>query len=134
MRIFKNSSTYVIAFLAYTMCALLSFHRSAKQSLSVPRADAFICFSQVAVSSCVAFLFFSLMRKTTYAIEKAALALSGVYFVFYSLSTLRTFGYLPAFFSARHSLFVIITCLSAMVAGVRMVQVLSNQRNETSPK
>jgi hypothetical protein len=134
MRIFKSTSNYVIAFFAYGMSALLSFHRSPQKSLSVPRADAFICFSQVVVSFCVALLFISLMRRTTYGIEKAALALTGVYFIFYSLSTLQTFGYLPPLFSSTHPIFVIITCLSAIVAGVRMVQVLSNQRNEISPK
>jgi len=123
MRILRSTSNYVVTFLAYAICALLSFHHSVKKTSSVAHADTFICFSQVVISFCVALLFFNLMRKTTYAIEKAAIALSGAYFILYSLTVMQTFGYLPTLLSSNRPIFVVITCLSAVLVGIRMMQV-----------
>jgi hypothetical protein len=127
MRLFKSPGNYVVAFLACAACALLSFHHPVRATPSTLRVDKLVCFSQVLGSFCVAFLFFKMMKKTTYIIEKTALALSGAYFVLYLLSVLQTFGYLPRGLSSNRPIFVTITGSLAVLAGLRLFQVLSDQ-------
>ena len=121
----RTKGNYVIAFIAYGISALLAFHQSAKTPPMVTHANVFNCIVQVVVSFGVTIFFFSLTPKTTYAVEKGVLALSGAYFILYLLTVLQTFGYLPAVLSSNRPLFVIITCSSAVLVGIRVVQVLA---------
>lgn|SRR5215469_1638012 len=133
MRLFDAKSTYVYIFCAYALNALFLLLHSPKVPTSSYESSNFL----IVVPKIVGMIFgavlsFASIRKTSSLIEKTVLILTGLLCLLVLASVLPKVGYEWANFSFSHSIFVIVSCVAAVLAGIRALQVLRLSGNNSA--
>jgi len=131
MRLFKEKKMYVYVFCVYAITALFLLLHTVKKSVPVHR-DALlsIVIPQVIGMSLLAVMASLATRRTSNILEKCALVLTGIVCVLSVVSVFPKFGYDVPTLLIDHSVFVTVSCAAAVLAGWRMLQVVTEKRNE----
>ncbi len=133
MRLFDATSTYVYIFCAYALNALVLLLHSTKGPISSHRTpDLLILVPMIAGMMFGALLSFVSIRKTSSLIEKGVLILTGVLCLLFLVSVLPEIGYEWANFPFSHAIFVIISCVAAVLVGIRVLQLVRFSRNSSA--
>jgi hypothetical protein len=132
MRLFDATSTYVYIFCAYALNALVLLFHSTKGSMSSHRPpDLLVLVPMIVGMMLGALLSFSSIRKTSNLIEKSVLILTGAICLLFLVGALPEIGYEWANFSFSHAAFVIVSCVAAVLVGVRVLQLVRFSRNSS---
>lgn len=122
---------YVYVFCVYAITALFLLSHTVKRSVPAHRGALFsIVIPQVIGMSLLAVMASVATRRTSNILEKCALVLTGIICLLSVVSVFPKFGYDVPGPLIDHSVFVTISCAAAVLAGWRMVQVVTDKRNE----
>lgn len=125
MRLFDATSTYVYIFCMYALNALFLLLHSTKSPISSHRSlDLLVLVPMVVGMMFGAFLSFVSIQKTSNIIEKAVLILTGILCLLFLISVLPQVGYEWANFPFSHAIFVIVSCVAAVLTGIRVFQLV----------
>ena len=125
MRLFDATSTYVYIFCAYALNALFLLLHSTNSPMSSHRSPDFLVLVPMIVGMTFgASLSFVSTRKTSSMIEKTVLILTGVLCLLFLISVLPKAGYEWANFPFSHAIFVTVSCVAAVLTGIRVFQLV----------
>jgi hypothetical protein len=125
MRLFDATSTYLYIFFAYALNALFLLFHSAKAPTSFHGPpDLLVLIPKVASMVFGVALSFASIRKTSSLIERVVLILTGALCCLFLVSVLSEVGFEWAGFPRSHSAFVIVSCAAAVLAGIRVFQLM----------
>jgi glucan phosphoethanolaminetransferase (alkaline phosphatase superfamily) len=125
MRLFDATSTYVYIFCAYALNALVLLLHTTKNPTSTLRSPDFLVLIPMIVGMVFgALLSFVSIRKTSSRIEKTVLILTGALCVLFLIGVLPKVGYEWANFPFSHAIFVIVSCIAAVLTGIRVFQLV----------
>jgi hypothetical protein len=133
MRLFKETSTYVYIFLAYALNALFLLLHSAKEPLASPKPPDLLVFIPMIVGMMAgAVMSFVSIRNTSIFVEKGVLILTGLLCLLFVISTLPRLGYGWAAFPFSRPLFIVISCVAAVLVGVRVLQLVRFSKDRSA--
>jgi glucan phosphoethanolaminetransferase (alkaline phosphatase superfamily) len=135
MRLFDATSTYVYIFCAYALNALvLLLHTTKNPTSSHGSPDLLVLVPMILGMVFGALLSFVSIRKTSSRLEKTVLILTGVLCLLFLISVLPKAGYEWANFPFSHAIFVIVSCIAAVLTGIRVFQLVrfSKENNALS--
>jgi hypothetical protein len=133
MRLFKENKIYAYAFCVYALNALFLLQHSVRKSTPTHKLPAF----SVLVLQCICMLLiaviaFAAIRKTSNAVEKTVLVLTGIICLLFLLNVISQLGFSWASFPFSHVVFVSISCAAALLAGWRALEVTTSFRRNSS--
>jgi hypothetical protein len=133
MRLFKENKMYVYAFCVYALNALFLLLHSVGKSTPTHKLPAF----SVLVPQCVCMLLiaviaFAAIRKTSSAVEKTVLVLTGILCLLFLFNVVSQLGFSWASFPFSHVVFVSISCAAALLAGWRALEIAASFRRNSS--
>jgi glucose uptake protein GlcU len=124
MRLFKTRRMYVYAACVYGLNALYLVVHSVKKTIPIHRTPSLsIVLPQAIGMLLLAILALAAIRKTSSAIEKSVLTLTGAICILFLMSVLYALGCSWADFPFSHLMFVAISCAAALLASWRVLQV-----------
>lgn len=130
MRLFREKKIYVYVFCVYAITALFLLSPTVKKSVPAHRGALLsIVIPQVVGMSLLAVVVSFAIRRTSNILEKCALILTGIICLLSVVSVFPKFGYDLPRPLIDHSVFVIVSCAAAVLAGWRMLQVVTDKRN-----
>jgi hypothetical protein len=133
MRLFDATSTYVYIFCAYALNALVLLLHSTKGPISSNRPpDLLVLVPMIVGMMFGALLSFVWIRKTSSLIEKSVLMLTGVLCLLFLVSVLPEIGYEWANFRFSHLIFIIVSCVAAVLVGIRALQLVRLSSNSSA--
>jgi 4-amino-4-deoxy-L-arabinose transferase-like glycosyltransferase len=127
MRLFKGKGTYIFVFCVYAVNALfLLFHTVKTPPLHTTSLT--IVVPQVIGMSLLAVIALVAIRRTSSAIERGVLVLTSVICALFVARVAESNGCdLPALLYS-HSVFVVVSCVAALLAGWRLLEVAVTER------
>jgi hypothetical protein len=131
MRLFKEQKMYIYVFCVYAITVLFLLSHTVKKSVPAHGGALLsIVIPQVIGMSFLAVIATLATRKTSNILEKCALILTGIICLLSVVSVFPKFGYDVPKPLIDHSVFVAVSCVVAVLAGWRMLQVVTDKRNE----
>lgn len=132
MRLFKAKGLYIYVFCVYAINALfLLFHHGKKSTPTDGAVGLSIALPQVIGMLFLAVVASLATRRTSSVLERCVLILTSIICLLFVASVLPKFGYNPPRPLHDYSIFVAVSCLAALLAGWRMLQlVMTDKRND----
>lgn len=132
MRLFKAKRLYIYVFCVYAINALfLLFHYGKKSAPTDGAVGLSIVVPQVIGMLFVALVASLATRRTSSILERCILILTSIICLLFVASVLPKFGYNPPSPLRDYSIFAAVSCLTALLAGWRMLQlVMSDKGND----
>jgi hypothetical protein len=131
MRLFKATSTYVYIFCAYVLNAIVLLLHSVKSSPSSHNpADLLVLIPMIVGMLAGAVMSFFSIRHTSIFVEKSVLILTGLLCLLFVISTLPGLGYEWAAFPFSRPLFIVISCVAAVLVGARVLQLVCSSNDQ----
>jgi uncharacterized membrane protein len=130
MRLFRAKSTYVYLFCVYAINALFLLFHAAKKHVPLHATPLLIVASQVVGMVLLAVLAFFATRRASSGLEKCVLVLTGSICLLFVAGGLREYGSSLPSPLHLHSVFVVTSCATALLAGWRTLQVVTGKGNE----
>lgn len=131
MRLFRAKSTYIYLSCVYAINALfLLFHTVKKHAELHTATPLLIVISQVIGMLLLAVVAFVAVRSTSSRLEKCVLVLTGGICLLFVAGVFPEYGYgLPSLLRL-HSVFVVTSCATALLAGWRTLQIVAGKGHE----
>ncbi len=127
MTLFKTTSGYVYAFLGFVL-ALFFAVRSSPHVQPTYHSNNFLhYFPKLLGAPFCVFLILRLVKTTSSLIERIVLALCAVFFALFFIQVLHECGYVWVVIPRHRVLVICITALAGGLAGVRLIQVISER-------
>ncbi len=129
MQLFRAKSTYIYLFCVYAINAFVLLLHTAKKPPQMHPTPTLIVVSQVIGMLFLATLAFLAIRRTSSELEKCVLVLTG------GICLLSVAGRLPEFYGLPsqlhlHSVFVVTSCTTALLAGWRTLQIVTGKGSD----
>ena len=132
MRLFTGKKMYVYIFCVYAITVFFLLPHPAKKSVPTHGGGVllWIVLPQVIGMSFLAVLALLGTRRTSNILERCALILTGIICLLSVLSVFPKFGYDVPRSLIDHSVFLAVSCAAALLTGWRMLQIVTDKRNE----
>lgn len=135
MLLLKAPRNYIIAFVAYAANAFyvlrLSLWHGFNSTMPMPQRGVLI--PSVVGVSFFALILPALVKDTSSAVERAVILLTEILLILYLAEALYALGFRWALVPLDQVMFTIFSCGAALLAGLRMLQVMRISQN-VSPK
>lgn len=130
MQLFRAKSTYIYLFCVYAINAFVLVFHAAKKPPHMHPTPTLIVVSQVIGMLFLATLAFLAIRRTSSGLEKCVLVLTGGICLLFVAGRLPEYGYgLPSQLHL-HSVFVVTSCTTALLAGWRTLQIVTGKGSD----
>ena len=131
MRLFQDKKMYIYIFCAYAMIVLSLLPHTARRSAPTHEGAVLsIVIPQTIGMSLLALLASLAVCKTTNILEKWALILTAIICLLSVVSVFPKFGYSVPGLLIDHFAFLTVSCAATILVGWRMLQVVTDRRNE----
>ena len=128
MRLFRTKSTYVYLFCAYAINAVFLLFHTVKNHAPLHTTPLTIVVPQVIGMLLLAVMALVAIRRTSSVIERSVLVLTSVICLLFIAGVAEWNGYdLPAPLHS-HSVFVAVSCVAALLAAWRLLEVAVMER------
>jgi hypothetical protein len=130
MRLFRAKSTYLYLFGVYAINALFLLFHNVKETAPLHTTPLLIVVPQVTGMLLLAVIALMATQKTSSVLEKIILVLTSVICALFIASVVKARGYNMPSPLYSHSLFVAVSCVAALLAGWRLLDVALVERAE----